>query len=252
MSDDAFGDDMRDPGHVPEVERAPVDPWLERRRHGFGGSDMGALFVALGRWSPDSVPGYVNDNARVIRKNGRVGPRIFLEKAGFAPPLKPSPSMLIGKAREPELLAAWCETLGDSLLDADSVIHYPCPALPVEMLPQRDMYQPRLAITPDASCRNVFGGFVAVECKCSRYYESELPRYWRYQCLAQIAVMGATEGVVVLGRGWSISMTHMGDVDAWHVERDEKAIAEIREAVADGWARVDEIKTMGETKGRAA
>lgn len=169
---------------------------------------------------------------------------MFLEKAGFAKPTAGNASMRIGAAREPELLAAWRATLGESVLDGESVVH--ASALPRELYPLVDRECPRLAVTPDAWCRDLWGGLVCVECKCSRYDGAELPLHWRIQCQAQIAVMDAVMGVVVLGRHWSVSMEHVGEVVAFPVERDEAMIASIRGAVVDGWQRVTDLREMGQ------
>jgi len=220
----------------------PTDPWLVRRKHSFGGSDLAALFVLLGLRESSSVPGYIADAAKVMRKSGRLGPRLILEKAGFAKPYAGNESMRIGSAREPELLAAWTSTLATSMVDTTTVV--PASAVPRECYPWVDRECPRLAVTPDAWCRDVWSSLLTVELKCSRYYESALPWYWRVQAMSQIAVMGASGGFVVLGRGWSRAEDYMGEVTHWEIERNESEIDEIRDAVVKGWEMVERLREM--------
>lgn len=229
---------------------APADPWLARRMEGFGCSDLPALLVAVGLRSPDGAPGYVADRAKPIRrKGGSAMPRIFLEKAGLRAALKVGEAAHRGHARERELLVQWGRHLErgsfygphehdlvpSSLGFAENV--------PREWLPLLDRGGSRLLDTPDAWIRDWLGGLVAVQAKCSTREKRELPWWWAVQLQGELAIQGAERGVLVCGEGWAATWTDIdGPIRSWPVERDERAIAELREATRRGWAIVEELR----------
>jgi hypothetical protein len=229
-------------GSLDRVAR-PTDPWLVRRMHAWGASELPALLVALGRRAPESAPGYVRDNAKRIRTRAGVFPRIVLEKAGARAPLAAGDAARIGSAREPDLLRAWAATLTDAdVLDASTVTH--SSSVPRWLWPVVDRRCHRLAVSLDAWCSDVVGEHVPIELKCGRVQRPECPWHWRIQVQAQMAATDASLAVVVCGQGWSRSMEATGSIDAWPVERDDAAIAELREACAEGWAMVEKIAAM--------
>jgi hypothetical protein len=222
--------------------RAPLSPWHQRRALGFGASDVPALLVGLGLRDASSVPGYIAENAKSIRvAGGEMFPRIVLEKAGRKAPRKVGSSANIGRTREVELIAAWAATLteGDAI-DPESVTH--ASVLPIELTPLVDRECPRLAVSPDGWCRDVLGELVLVEAKCGNAWRDELPWYWEHQIQAQLAATGVSMGVLVLGQQWSRSMEARGPIQAWPVERNERVVAEIREAVRAGWLLVERAR----------
>lgn len=224
---------------------APTDPWLERRTHAWGASELPALLVALGRREASTVPGYLADNAKPIRTRRGTWPRVVLEKAGAREPLARGEAARIGSAREPELLAAWVATLTDAdAIDAATVAH--SASVPRWLWPVVDRRCHRLAVSLDAWCTDVLGDPVVIEIKCGRIERRECPWYWRTQVQGQVAATDAGLGLVVCGQGWSRSMTATGPIDAWPVERDDAEIAELREACAEGWQMVQQVQACME------
>jgi len=226
---------------APDGEVPAQTGWLARRALSWGASDVPSLFLALGMRDASTVPAYMRDRAKPIKvAGGGVWPRIVLEKAGRRAPLKVGEAALIGTRRERELLEAWRATLGprDSI-DAASVTH--ASSVPEWMFPLRDAHC-RLAATPDAWAIDVFGDVVLVECKCPRQPRESIPWYWETQVQAQMAVTGHSSALLVCGQGWGWSLDAHGPIDVWPVQRDETAIAEIRDAVRKGWALVERAR----------
>lgn len=229
---------------------APADPWLARRMEGFGCSDLPALLVAVGLASAEGAPGYITDRAKLIRrKGGRPVPRLFLEKAGLRGPLKAGEAAQRGQAREHELLDQWRRRLEHGHFygrhEADLVpssLGFAADA-PKEWYPLIDRGRGRLLDTPDAWIRDVFGALVPVQAKCSMREKRELPWWWAVQLQGELAVQGADRGVLVCGEGWAATWTTIdGPIRSWPVERDERAIAEIRDVVQWGWAEVEKLR----------
>lgn len=223
----------------------PSDPWLARRMHAFGASEVPALLVALGLRAPESVPRYIADNAKPIRTRLGTYPRLVLEKAGVRKPLSAGDAARIGQAREVELLHAWAATLTDAdALDAASVAH--SSSVPRWLWPVVDRRCHRLAVSLDAWCLDVVGEQVIVELKCGRVSHEVCPWHWATQTQAQMAATDAGLAVVVCGQGWSRSLDSYGPIDPWPVERDEHAIAELREACERGWQMVKDVQAKTE------
>jgi hypothetical protein len=218
------------------------DRWLARRAFGFGASDIPALLVGLNRREMKSVPEGVQKHAKVIRGT-RGAPRIIAEKAGLKAALEHSG----GGEREGELVYAWRDSLpGDGLIDASTVVHE---KRPFELQsPLVDPLCPRLAVSLDAFAYDVLGRLWVVEGKCADPNQrteawpkdGSCPWWWRTQVQAQLAATGAVGGYLVCGVGWSFRGG--GPISAWLIERDEAAIAEIREAVVVGWSLVEELR----------
>lgn len=228
---------------VAEPVPPPSDPWLARRALGFGASDVAALLVALGRRHAEDFPAWVRDAAKPIRTRAGIVPRVLARKAGLAAYEAPSAVALEGIRRERELyseayrqarVAPWVASPG---LDPESLTYAP-DAIPRECLPLVDRYERALSATPDAWARDLYGGLVCVELKCSVQAVLHLPPHYALQVQAQIAVMGAESGLLVVGQQWGASWAPDGPIAAWPVERDDAVIAEIREAAAEGWRRV--------------
>jgi hypothetical protein len=231
--------------------------WLRRRALGIGASDVAALLVALGRYRGD-VPGYIQDKAKHVVVSGdldvaamRTVPRLLAEKSGLVASLKVGPAALRGIEREGELLDLWRRLLGrgvfvaehEATLEAASI----AAAGPQWIMPLVDRMCPALCATPDAWCLDTFDAPVVVQIKCSYGARSELPWWWRVQVLAEIAVTGAEYGVLVCGEYWARERGAPpgdGPVRSWVVDRDERAIEEIRDAVREGWRVVEELRAM--------
>lgn len=230
---------------------APSDPWLARRAHGFGASDMAVVLAALGWRSPEDLPGYMQKRVKPKRVAGlSPQPRIWLEKARIVAPLavRGGPAGR-GSERESELVRQWRTMLkrgtagpDAALIDASSIA-YVERDWPREVLPLVDRESPRLTATPDVLARNILGELGCVDMKCSvRPYE-EVRWYHRAQVHAQMAVCSAGWGAIVEGESWAATWTdHAGEPTGAVVtrafERDEELVRELRAAAVDGWNRV--------------
>lgn len=237
---------------------APADAWLARRGHAFGCSDLAPLLVALGLRSADDVPGYILDRSKRIRVKGHPGgvPRIFLEKAGLRAPLAAGEIAQRGLERERELLDQWRWRLmrgqfycdAERLIDPASIFFAP-DAIPRELMPLVDRFCPRLADTPDAYARDLFGELVVVQLKTSYGEKRDLPWWWRDQTQGEVG-LGASWGLLVCGEGWANPRRGLdGVIRAWPVPRDERALAELRGACVKGWNEVEALRTAA---GKAA
>lgn len=211
---------------------ALADPWLARRAHGWGASEIPALLLAYDRRADEAADArrYHLDAAGV----GRWGvPRVVAQKAGLAARDRRSRAMSVGVEREAELLARWeAESGYDEVRAASSV--------PREWLPLVDRHCPQLTATPDAWCRGPSGEHLVVEAKCVTDSPSTLRWYWRVQVQAQIAVMDAAGGVLVCGPGWIFGA--QSSPVWWAVERDEAEIARVRDVARFAWSVVEALR----------
>jgi hypothetical protein len=232
--------------------------WLSRRALGFGASDVPVLLIAAGLRSAEDAPKYIAERAHhVVIGGGIAGAetavRLYAEKAGIVRPRKAGRAAAVGTRRERELLQAWRERLehgqfyddAERLIVVSSVRHSD-----VAMrcaTPWVDRHCPRLVATLDGWADDVIDDEVALECKCTASERRELPWIWRDQVQAQLAVSGAAWGLVICGEMWAAEWAEVpGPIRAWPVERDEKAIAEIRGAVERGWAEVERLRAAAE------
>lgn len=226
-------------------------PWQRRRAMAFGASDVPAVLLALARRSGD-CPRYIAEKAEPVRVPGGIGvARIFAEKAGLVAPKRVGSAAAKGTKRERELLVQWRMRLehqqyycdAERLLVPESIQH--ADDAPLEWYPLVDRHCPALTCTPDAWCRDVLGQLVGIELKCSATERRQLPWWWRDQKMAQLAVTGEAYGLLVCGEFWAAWHGNDGTIRAWPVERDEDAIAEVREACTTGWEMVEELKSAG-------
>lgn len=215
----------------PTVE-PPRDPWLVRRAHHFGASEVAALMIATGRRDPDIFPKWIQQKAR----------KLIRIKAGLAKPSKPGGAALIGLERERELFVEWSRLVqfgevGRELALEHSTLRY-SESVPREWLPLVDRECPALAVTPDAWGRDVFGDHVVVELKCLVKSYDEAPIHYQMQVQAQMAAMNARRAVIIAGDSWAASWAADGPIRSWPVERDDALISEIREAALEGMSLV--------------
>jgi hypothetical protein len=222
--------------------------WLARRALGFGASDVPALLIALGVVSTEGTPKYILDKARATNRTCGA-PRIFAEKAGVALPLKGSSAASRGTERERELLAQWRMMLSRGVYYdefAESVVVHESVTHADSMLrcvwPLVDRQCRKLAATLDAWATDTLGGELVVELKCSASERRDLPWWWRAQVHAQLAVTGADYGLLVCGEHWASWHGNDGPIRVWPVERDESAIARIRDAAEVGWDIVERLQ----------
>lgn len=232
---------------VPEPAAPPTDPWLARRLASFGASEVAALLVALGRRHAEDFPAWVRAQAKPIRTRAGIVPRVIARKAGLAAEERMPDVARTGTEREPEVWRAFAAKLrgrdvrGADLLDPDSLSYVPA-TLPQGWLPLRDHVEPRLSATPDAWAHDVLGRQWAVELKCSTKAVLSVPPHYALQLQTQMAVMGAECGLLVVGQQWAAGWLDDGPIAVWAVERDDAVIAEIREAAAEGWRRVEALR----------
>jgi len=219
--------------------------WHGRRAHGFGASDVPALLLAFGSAGYDNPPKYLADKARTTNRTFGL-PRLIAEKAGLIDPKEVGQAAARGTARERELLDQWRELLEhrqfycdeEMLIVPETICH--ASDVPQEWFPLVDRECPSLTCTPDAWCRDVVGRLVGVELKCSASERRELPRWWWHQKQAQFCPTAESWGLVVCGEKWSAWHGDDGPVRSWPVQRDESAIAIIRDACVRGWKLVEE------------
>ena len=232
---------------VPE----PSDPWLARRDAGWGCSDLPALMLALGKRDATTAPKGLTTRVALRRTRRGIVPRIFAEKARLLRPLKSGAPAHEGKVREKALFDQWRSDLvngihaspSDRYIDPHSIQHV-SEAVPLEWLPLVDRVEPHLLDTPDGFGRLYCGCLVAIQAKCSFGEKSEITWPWRDQLNGEIAVTGSQFGVLLCGVGWShwnANIQAQGVIRSFWLERDETAIAELREAARAGWTRVEAL-----------
>jgi len=252
----------------------PADPWLARRRFGFGASEIALVLVALGWRSEDILASHQKKkNTRPRRKGIPRVHRVFLEKAGLVAPLKmnrePNSPPEVGKRREPELVRRWLDkvkrgTAGPDCLHLQpSTAHYVERRWPRQMLPIVDPQCFRLRVSPDVLISDCFGALECWDAKCSLKPYAELTdeqraagvtplrEHHRIQVNAQIAACNAGAGGVLEGEGWSATYRDhageaIGPIVSRAVERDDELIRELRAAATEGWARVEEARSAWE------
>ncbi len=218
---------------VEPVTPIVANPWLERRRHGFGASELAPLLVALGRVTPAEIaalPKYLREQASsILRRKAFPGRE---RKAGGAASR--------GQKAERVVLEAWrradAEAAGLINITHESVA-------PRSWFPLVDRHCPRLTATPDGWASDVFGDDVGLEVKTTVEPIGQTPWWWLTQVHAQNAVGAYERSLVIVGEGWA----HWREdrrvrPRALSVPRDEAQIERIRAACRDGWARVEEMR----------
>lgn len=245
----------------PDAEEVPPpsDPWLARRAHGFGASDVAVLMAALGRRSAEDLPRYMQRRAAKRRVRGLPPtPRILLEKARLLAPLavKAGPAAR-GSEREAMLVQRWRELVQHraagpdaALVDPRSIV-YAERDFPREIMPLVDRHCPRLTATPDILARDVLGELGCWDCKCSVHEYDAIKPWHALQLQTQMAVCDGTHGGIVEGAGWAAEWKDYagepgGPVVTRRIDRDEALIAEIREATEEAWDLVQSIRMKWE------
>lgn len=218
----------------------PVDPWLARRRLGWGASDLPVLFAARG-WLD---AGAITADQRAEIENNRHGvPRYLARKAGLMKDKRGQSQAQI-EAQEKTLLRVWLSQAEDHGVDPDSVRH--ASEAPREWYPLIDRHCPALSTTPDAWGRDIYdGSLVTIELKCPPDVEawSRWGMRWTVQVTGQLAVTGADRGLLVCGERWAIPGAD-GRVTTNAIERDEPRILRCREAAADAMKMVEDLRRV--------
>ena len=236
LAADAELDFSHEAMYSPQLVAPPSDPWLARRMLGFGASEIGALYLAMGLRAPSP------DDPRYLAEGAA---RLIGVKAGLRKPAGGSRATAGGQRRERDVLRVWADggCPGSSVVPW-SVRH--ADEIPREYLPLVDRHCPRLVCTPDGYARDDDGQLVHVEVKTTWRRRDERhtgPHLWwgyELQVQAGIAATGAHSGVCVVGLGYASDDD--GDLAVHAVARDEEAIAAIRAACIDGWSRVERLR----------
>jgi hypothetical protein len=223
---------------------------------GIGGSDIAYLMVAFGIQAPETAPSWIRKKAeRMPTRRGL--PRGLAQRMGLAAQDR-GQTLSKGNEREPEILAAWIQRLEsgewhhewEREIDPDSVQW--AGALPVEWVEHADTESP-LIVHPDAWAKTYGGQLVTVEIKCARYgYDrpawwngaTESPWYYASQIQAYHAVLRSTRGALIVGGGWNRDDDDPrgdGPLLALACDRDERAIAAVREVARRAWELVQKV-----------
>ena len=209
------------------------DPWLQRRDHTWGASDVPALLLAYDPRPTELATArkYHLEDAEV----GRYGfPRIVAHKAGLSSAKRMSSAMQLGTDREAELLALWASRAGMER------VYRPEPRC---CLPYVDRLCAALAVTPDHFAIDDFGLDVAVEAKCTFDRADRGPHwFWDAQVQAQIATCAVSYGVVIVGPGWARD-AELRDAPVAHVVMpNTQEQTRIRRVLSRAWE--DVLKAM--------
>jgi hypothetical protein len=237
MTDDALNFSVEKMYATHAEALAPVDEWLVRRMASFGGSEMGALAIALGerKWDAERDPKKLEKDARLLfaRKASSKLPRITKAKAR---------DRARNTAQEIAALRAWVNAgcPGAPTIDPSTVRHESELRREHEM-PIVDRYAHRIAVTPDADACDMFGANVDISIKTTwpTVRHGGLP--WQHE-MQSLVTLGATN------RAWGLVVTWLGGarldgerggfvVDL--VERDDEKIEQLRAMAARGWAHVE-------------
>lgn len=210
------------------------DPWLERRHHAFGGSELATLLVALGRATPleiAALPKYLREGADTFLRR-KAFPRKARSAGGAASR---------GQKAERPVLATWAASADPIREQLVSVSH--ADLAPKSWYPLVDRHCPSMAVTPDGWAVDIFGDDVGLEVKTTVEPIGQTPWWWLAQVHAQNAAGAYSWSAIVVGEGWA----HWQEgrrlpPRAIRVERDEQQIERIRAACRDGWARVEEMR----------
>jgi hypothetical protein len=225
----------------PTAER---DPWLHRRTHAWGGSELAPLLFAYGLAPLTATPpAWVVEQAEHYKALGV--PKLIAWKAGLRPrPKGDVRSMGIGAGREKELLTRYKATIARRRVKPESIRY--ADTVPREWFPLVDRHCTRIAVTPDAWARSVkSNGLVALELKCT-YRGGTLALPWHYsvQLQAEIACMEAVGGILVVGDGWVDEREPDGPVRAFPVGPDKQTIGLSRAIATEAWALVEALRAV--------
>lgn len=229
---------------------APADPWLERRTHAWGGSEVGALLVAYGLAPHNAIlPAWISEQAEHYQRLGV--PKLLAWKAGLrARPKGDTKSKTRGSDRERELLARYRDQqkrLAPERRRVDPRTIRHADTLPKQFFPFVDRHCHRLAVTPDGWARAQHDGeLVMIELKCTYKPITVVRPPWHYRCQlqAEIAACSARYGLLVMGECWVDDEGPDGPVRTFAQRRDEELIARVRAVATEAWSAVERLRAI--------
>lgn len=218
------------------------DPWLRRRTHAWGGSEVAPLLTAYGLAPLDATsPRWVTEQAEHYKRLGI--PKLIAWKSGLrARPKGDVVSMSRGNDREKELFDRYRLGLARRRVDPRSMRY--ADRFPREWFPLVDRRSHRLAVTPDAVARDHQGGLVAIELKCTFKECSALPWHYRAQLEAEMATMEAVGGLLVVGERWVDDTSPDGPIRAFAVRPDPQFAELLRLVCIEAWHVVTELRDV--------
>lgn len=234
----AASDNDCDPGRA---------PWLDRRTHAIGGSEVAPLLLAYGLAPLDATyPGWVLDSAEYYKRLGV--PKLLAWKSGLQPePEGDTTSKDRGNDREVELFQRYRAMVAElpkeaQLVDPKKMRH--AQTFPREWFPLVDRHCHRLAITPDAVARDHRGDLVAIELKTT--FKPCASASWHYlaQLEAEMAAMGAARGIVVVGDQWVADDVPDGPVRDFARRPDPVFTGLIRRTCIEAWGVVECLREI--------
>jgi hypothetical protein len=229
----------------PTAER---DPWLARRTFAFGGSELAPLLFAYGL-APlaASPPTWVVEQAEHYARLGV--PKLIAWKAGLRPrPKGDNAAKKAGRDREKELLGRYKATIAKQRVKPESIRH--ASSLPQQFYPLTHRRRVPIAVTPDAWARSVKSdGLVAIELKCSfRGGTLSVPWHYGVQLQAEIGVMEAIGGLLVVGDGWADEREPDGPVRAFPVSPHRETIGLCEAVATEAWSLVELLRSVPDDK----
>lgn len=241
------------PVHVPRRGRR-----FTRGAYGIGAGDVAKLMLALGRRPLDTAPAWLRDEVRPMARMGGES-RFLLQKAGRVKRRKQGMEQRVGVRREAELFLAWLddvETLAPMPLDVDPDSAVWAGALPDELPPWPDKECPRLCVRTDGWFRLAGDPVLCtLSLKCARYgYRTsawwsqcgdEAPWWYEMQGQSEMAALNAEHTLIVVGCGWIRDPDDPrddGPKKLIRVDRNDEEIREIRDAVREGWSRIEGLR----------
>lgn len=221
-----------------DEDASPRAAWLARRRHAWGASEVPALLLAYHYDEGTRIalePVTTKELFKAAGGSGKGGlgpPRVVARKAGLLSSRERKGPH--GGEREGELLATW------SLMSGHPVRRVEGDPMLWDLSPTRDRQCAALAASVDAFA-TIGGKRVIVEAKCWARGVREPMWWWVVQVQAQLACTGYERAIIVCGQGWAIPGVTTEPI-WWEVERDESAIAVIREVCTRAWAVVEALR----------
>lgn len=174
--------------------------WLDLRRKGIGGSDIGAIL------------GYNKYSSAFS---------VWAEKTGRKSPIKDNEAMRQGRDLEQYVAERFCEATGKKVRRSNYIYQHP--------------KHPYMIANID---RLVVGEDAGLECKTCNIYgkkiytKDDIPESYYCQCMHYMAVTGLSR--------WYLAVLVLGDGLYWFtLERDENNIKLIEEACKNFWGLVE-------------